>query len=249
MIELTVLLISIIIILLILSYTSHRYKEEQFQNFYLSSCPSGYKSFYDNNGDINCCDGEVIGKTNKRCLSNNQCTLNGRGDTSCTKLLGNIYKNKATNNCPRSMPNYYENTTDKGCISGELNETMSGPQTASQPKCIIYDTLIKNKNSIDSFYNQKLLESAKCFGTPRNNCTKRLEKIIESAPPVVAIRFIDGTDVPRTAYSRDSYKNYLYTTDPGWEAKGIDLEKNIIVAEVAEAFYIDKTIQQEYIQF
>jgi hypothetical protein len=69
MIELTVLLFSVAILLLIIYYNdtqSNRISLETFQNqnqnHYLSSCPAGYKTFYDSTGDIICCDGDVIAK-------------------------------------------------------------------------------------------------------------------------------------------------------------------------------------------
>jgi len=244
MLELLVLLVSITVILVIIYYT-RQYYEEPYQNFYLSSCPIGYKSFYDNNGDINCCDGEILGK---KCLSNNFCTLNGKGATNCTELLRTIYKNKAAQLCTPSLPNYFEDNAAhiKGCISGELNETMSGPRLYTQAKCLIYDTLQKNINSTDSCSNQKLLDSAQCFG---KMCNKQLVQPNPSAPPLVAIQFTDNTGIPHIAYTQASYVNFLNISNPDWKNQGIDLSKNINVAEVAKAFYIDKTIQQQDIQF
>jgi F0F1-type ATP synthase membrane subunit a len=52
MLELTVLLISIVVILLVIYYKQNTGKvPETFQNYYLSSCHAGYKSFYDRNGE------------------------------------------------------------------------------------------------------------------------------------------------------------------------------------------------------
>ena len=242
MLELLVLLVSITAILIFIYRTQLK---EPYQNFYLSSCPIGYKSFYDNNGDINCCNGEILGK---KCLSNNYCTLNGKGITNCTELLRTIYKNKAAQYCTPSLPNYFEDNAKavKGCISGELNETMSGPRNYTQAKCLIYDTLEKNTISTDSCSNQKLLDSAQCFGKV---CNKQLIQPNPSAPPLVAIQFTDNTGIPRIAYTKASYENFLNISNPDWQNQGIDLLKNINVAEVAKAFYIDKTILQKDIQF
>ena len=249
MLELTVLLISIIVILLIIYFKDNvniQDTQEGFENLYLSSCPSGYKSFYNNNGDIICCDGEIIAN---KCISNNQCTLNGKGTPdmpNCTEVIHQLYSRKAKEYCMPSLPNYFEDNPKKikGCMSGPLNNTMTGPQSASQPKCVIYDTLEKNTNSINSCANQKLLDLAQCFG---NNCTKYLVPT-GIAAPLIVIQFTDNMTIPHSTYTRQSLKNYFNIVAPAWETTEW-LSKALIVAEVSKAFYIDKTIQQADIQF
>jgi hypothetical protein len=251
MLELTFLLISITVLLLFVYFKNKRITQnefkEPFDNFYLSACPSGYKSFYNNNGDNICCDGEIIGN---KCLSDNKCILNGSGipnTPNCIELIKLQYFDKAKEYCMPSLPNYFEDKVNKikGCMIGPLNETMTGPQQNYQSKCFIYDTFEKDTNAIDSCSNQKQLDSAKCFG---NNCSKRLAQPNKSTPPLVVIQFTDNTGMPRMAYTRASYENFLNVSNPSWRNQGLDLSKNIIVAEVAKAFYIDKTIQQKDIQ-
>ena len=251
MLELTVLIISIIILLLIVYFKDNIKTradfQETFQNFYLSACPSGYKSFYDNNGDTVCCYGEIIAN---KCLSDNQCTLNGKGTPdmpNCTELLHKIYEDKAKEYCTATLPNYFEDNTKniRGCMSGSLNDTMTGPQKYDQPKCIIYSSLEKNTNSKDSCVNQKLLDSIKCFG---NNCTKEIVQPNLNAPPLISIGFTDSMGMRRNAYVRKSLENFLNVSNPNWKNQGLDLSKNIIVADVAKAFYIDKTLDQKDIQ-
>jgi hypothetical protein len=251
MLELTVLLISITIILIILYYKDNiktNEIQEDFENFYLSACPSGYKSFYDNNGDTVCCDGQIVAN---RCLSDNQCTLNGKGTPelpNCTELLQKLYSKKSQEYCPSSMANYFEDRAKeiKGCTSGSLNPTMTGPKKWDQPQCIIYKSFEQNTNSKDSCTNQKLLNNAECFG---NNCTKELVQPILTAAPLVAIGFIDSSGMHRVAYTKESMENFLNITNPNWRNQGIDLSSNINVASVAKAFYVDKTIDQSQIQF
>jgi hypothetical protein len=251
MLELYVLLFSIAIILLVLYYKDNRKSdqiEESFENYYLSACPSGYKSFYDNNGDTICCDGEMIAN---KCLSDNQCTLNGKGTPNmpnCTELLKKLYMKRSKEYCSASMPNYFEDRTKnmKGCTSGDLNDTMTGPKKWEQPLCYIFPESDKNTNFKNSCANQNLLDNAQCFG---NNCTKELVQPIESAPPLVAIGFTDSSGMHRVAYTRQSLENFLDVSNPNWKNQGMNLSKNINVAEVAKAFYVDKTMDQSYIQF
>jgi hypothetical protein len=250
MLELTVLLISISIILLVLYFKDNiKYQDEEpFQNYYLNACPSGYKSFYNNDGNTVCCDGEIVAN---KCLSDNQCTLNGKGTPdmpNCTELIQKLYSVKAKEYCSSSMPNYFEDRSKniKGCMSGQLNETMTGPKTYSQPTCYVFPEYDKNHNSKNSCSNQRLLDEAECFG---NNCTKELVQPTPNAPPLVAIGFIDSSGMHRVAYTHKSMEQFLNSTNPNWKNKGIDLSKNINVAEVAKAYYIDRTIDQSHIQF
>jgi hypothetical protein len=123
---------------------------------------------------------------------------------------------------------------------------MTGPQKYDQPQCFIYPEFEKNMNFKNSCANQKLLDTAQCFG---NNCTKELVQPISTAPPLVAIGFTDSTGMHRVAYTKQSMENFLDVSNPNWRNQGIDLSKNINSAEVAKAFYVDKTIEQSQIQF
>lgn len=250
MLELTVLLLSITIILIVLYFKDNENSqktEEGFQNFYLSACPSGYKSFYDNNGNTICCDGQIIAN---KCISDNQCTLNGGTPDmpNCTELIKELYKTRAKEYCMPSLPNYFEDKSKniKGCMAGSLNDTMTAPKKVDQATCLIYNSVEKNMNLKNSCQNQKLLDNAECFG---NNCTKELVQPIANVAPLIAIGFTDTTGMHRVAYTKESMTNFLNSTNPNWQNQGIDLSKNINVAEVAKAFYIDKTIDQSHIQF
>jgi hypothetical protein len=250
MLELAVLLISITIILLVIYHknnTNNNISYEGFDNFYLSSCPSGYKSFYNNDGNIVCCDGEIVAN---KCLSDNQCTLNGSGTPqlpNCTTLIQKMYSVKSKEYCSSSLPNYFEDISKniKGCMSGSLNSTMTGPKDAKQPTCYIYPSVEQNINAKDSCSNQKQLDLAPCFG---NNCTKEIVQPNVKAPPLVAIGFTDTSGMHRMAYTKQSMENFLNVINKNWQNQGMDLSKNLNIAEVAKAFYVDKTLSQSDVQ-
>ena len=122
---------------------------------------------------------------------------------------------------------------------------MTGPRNSNQSKCIIYSSVDTNNLSINSCSNQRLLDSFPCFG---NNCTKELIKPNANAPPLVAIGFTDTSGMHRVAYSQKSMENYLNVSNPNWRNQGINLSRNVNIAEVAKAFYIDKTINQSELQ-
>jgi hypothetical protein len=251
MLELTVLLISTLLVLIAIYFWSKDTTPksvENFEGYFLKSCPPGYKSFYNNDGNMICCNGDVFAN---KCLGDNQCTLNGSGSEempNCVMALLKMYEEKGKSQCPPSMPQYFEDTAHnvKACTQGRLNQTLNSPQFGNQPTCIIYDTWDKNRNSKDSCYNQKMLDAAQCFG---NNCTKELTQPIPTAPPLVAIGFTDNTGMHRVAYTRQSLESFLDVSNPSWRNQGMDLSTNINVAEVAKAYYVDRTMDQSAVQF
>jgi hypothetical protein len=251
MLELTVLLVSTVIVLLAIYFWNQSNEPksvENFEGYYLKSCPPGYKSFYNNDGNMVCCQGDIIAN---KCLGDNQCTLNGPGSKempNCVSAILKMYEEKGKTQCPPSMPQYYEDGSRnvKACTQGRLNQTLSSPQFPNQPSCVIYDRWDKSRISRDSCYNQKQLDAAKCFG---NNCTKELTQPMPTAPPLVAIGFTDNMGMRRVAYTRQSLESFLDVSNPSWRNQGLDLSKNIIVAEVAKAYYADRTMDQSAVQF
>ena len=49
------------------------------------------------------------------------------------------------------------------------------------------------------------------------------------------------------SYTRNSFERFLNATNPNWKTR-INLDKNIHVAEVAKAYYIDRTLQKDDIE-
>jgi hypothetical protein len=166
---------------------------------------------------------------------------------NCVDAILEEYKVKGKELCPTSMPSYFEDRSigKKGCIQGRWNETLSGPASNSQAHCVIYDTPTDNQNKPDSCFNQKHLEEYRCFG---ENCTKSFIQPITNHPPLLTINFSDTAGMHRTAYSRDSVIRYLDSVHPEWRNHGFNVSKNIVIAEVAKAFYVDKTMSQSDVQ-
>lgn len=248
MLELTVLIISILIVLLVLYFRNPNESVETFENYYLSACPSGFKTFYDSSGDVVCCDGDIMAN---KCLGDNQCTLTGPGTPdipNCTKVILDSYLVKSKQQCTASMPQYFENKGKqiRGCISGPLNDTLDGPRHTTQPTCKIYINDMDNYTSRDSCYIQKQLDALQCFGA---NCTKEAVQPIPNSPLLITIGFTDNMGVHHTAYSRDSMINFLNNTNPTWREGGFNIDKNIQIADVAKAYYIDRTIQAADVQW
>lgn len=212
---------------------------EAFENkYFLRACPTGYKSV-NTNGESICCKGDMIGN---KCISSDQCTMSGEGTDSipsCVSIVMKQYEEKGKSQCPISMPHYYESPDKKGCTSGALSETLSGPMADTQPKCIIYSTDEQNANSLDSCANQKQLDEFKCFG---KDCVKQLVQPNPKFPVLVSVGFTDTAGMYHSAYTKESMERFLTVSNPSWKEHGIDLAKSISVAEVAKAYYIDKTL-------
>ncbi len=246
---LILLSISIIIVLSILFINNKNTKEEGFtDSYYLESCPQNFKMMHNKSGDIICCGGEILGDN---CLSDERCVLaaDDIGDTpSCVNYLLNEYKVKGPEICPKSMPNYFKVPIFNfdACTSGKLNKTLSGPSNKADNMCMNFNHERKNRISLESCYNQKRLDNATCFG---KNCKKSLKKYDNIDSILIEISFTDLNGVSRACYTRDSMEEFLDETQPGWRNKGIiDTSKNIIIAEVAKAYFIDRTLSQNDIQ-
>jgi hypothetical protein len=239
MLELIFLIVSIG---LLLCYVYMNSGAEPFENEYnLQSCPGGYNTFYHTNGNIGCCKGEV--KSNM-CVGYDECTLSesGNGDIPlCVTQLIERYKAKSKDECPPSMKSYYEDMSKniKGCTAGSLNKTLNGPKFNSQGVCKIYNTGDENMHYVDSCFNVRIKDEFECFG---DACVKTIVKGRGStmAPALLAIDFTDASGMRRTAYSRDSYRRYLSVVNPN---NSVDLNRSLNIAEVARAYYIDKTLE------
>ena len=241
----------IICVILITAYL-YLYGQKEVQGFtqegfdtFLQACPAGYKSFYESDGNVQCCDGEIIAN---KCMGTHPCTLNGKGTVElpqCVTLIEADFKKKAKELCPTAMPNYYEDPKTKGCTMGDLNSTLTAPKTTTQPTCVIYRSLEDNATNKNSCANQKEMEGFPCFG---KDCTKELVQTSPNTPVRVAIGFADSSGMHRVAYTRASMQRFLDASNPNWRNQGIDLAKNITVAEVAKAYYVDRTMSQADVQ-
>lgn len=238
-------LFSCIVLMCITVYLNHSDQSdisENFTNSYLSSCPTDYKLIYDSNGDMICCNGDIIAN---KCIADKKCILNGKGTDdmpNCTEEILKLYMEKGQNVCPSSY-SYYEDKANniKGCTYGELNHTLSGPATSTQKGCKVYNNNDDSVKKVDSCQLIKEMNEFPCFG---RNCTKSIKEMQHGAKPaLIAVEFLDDNDIYRTSYTRTSYKRNMENS-----TTSIDFSKNIMVAEVAKAYFIDKTLGQSDIE-
>lgn len=212
---------------------------------YLSACPRNMVSFYLSDGRPACCDGPL---TEGRCRFEDKCVMTGKGTDdmpNCLDILSKEYKRKSSAQCPPSMPTYFEDRGSgrKGCTSGGLDADRQRPALPTQPSCRIYPTLEENMDNADSCLLKKTMEETPCFGT---NCTKSLTP---TKPPVITLQFQDTMGMMRTAHPHASLRYFLDKTRPTWKDQGIRLENSLQVAEVAKAYYVDKTLESKDVVF
>jgi hypothetical protein len=224
------------------------FKDSDDEPVSLSACPSDMKTFYLPDGRTACCNGPIVGS---RCTGTVQCTMTGdggKGLPNCAILLKEEYKTKSESKCPSSLPTYFEDKASKkmGCTTGPLNGEMTKPVTTTQATCWIYPTLDENLTKKDSCELQRQMEETSCFGT---QCVKSITPSADSSvPALVTIQFVDKSGMYRTAYTRKSLEYYLNHTRPKWRDEGLDLDKNVMVAEVAKSYFVDRTLSADAIQ-
>jgi hypothetical protein len=242
--EIGVLLVMIVALLIIISYTGQGNMTLEPFNAYLSECPVGYNTFYAPSGDVMCCPGEVIGN---QCLSDQVCTLGTETSTipRCIDAVKRAQEEKMKSICPPSMKSYFEDKVKKsGCTDGPLLDNMTGPRQTSQPTCYVYATQKENDNAANSCSNLKEMEEFPCFGT---DCKKALREN-GNLPQLVEVSFRDPAGVPRTSYTRASITREMIARAArnnrqiGDEEKEM-LKKATIISEVAKAYFVDKTLQ------
>lgn len=165
---------------LIIYYLKYNTLNLSFRNegFIVQKCPVGKTSYITDDGNTNCCSGEVI---NNFC-SNIFCSLSPSPSGSipnCTKVLQTQVEERSAEKCPVSIAgdcnNYFTNTlgTIQGCSKSSLNADRSGPSDLSQPYCRLYPTPEENTNNYDSCNNY--LERFNS-STLRTTCNQNLQR-------------------------------------------------------------------------
>lgn len=216
--------------------------------YHLKGCPAGMKLFYDSTGTSMCCEGDIVAG---HCVTEKQCALSGGTEaTQCATMIRKEYMEKARTVCPASMPTYYETVegdqvVKKACTDGPLNGSLSGPRLPSQTECVVYSSMEENQVNPNSCYLQRQLDAVTCFG---QDCTKQIISTGGKKPALVAVSFTDPSGLRHTAYTKESMEAYLNATKPQWRETGLDLSKNLSVAEVAKAFYVEKTLSKQDLQ-
>lgn len=182
----------------------------------LSACPGGLKE-YTTNSAVNCCEGEVLGG---KCQGTPKCTLSAKsGDLpQCTDYhIANVTE-KATRNCPQSMPYYYEVEGQGICTSAPLKSDGSGPlDTTNALFCNILATPEERYRSTKSCLNVRRLEEMKITTSEQETVTKNIISQAKDKPVLLAATITSGLK-SRICYDRYSAEIFLDATNPQWRS-------------------------------
>ena len=221
MLELTILLISIVIVMYYIYNQDNQYTES-FDD--ITSCPPLYNQHLRADGKIICYLGTDYSVTDPQCI------LNGTDSKiqNCAVMIESENK-KLGKRCPRSLPKYFDKNNQKGCVP--LRSTYT-----STNKCIIYDTNKLNYNSIDSCANRILKDNAlKAF--KGDNYKINVVTLSNNTPALIEVKIIKNTG-SLIAYTRESVQRYIEIVMPNMINKKEFIEKSCKIAEVAKEQYI-----------
>lgn len=158
------------------------------------------------------------GSTQTYCYEGDRqiCSLSVPSDSpdSCSSFYFSILDNKGNQQCPKRMPNYYQqlkyaNNKDisiRGCTYGPIRQDGTGPLFAGDPHCIIYNTQKDDLEKIDSCTNIRRLEAAKCFSSVTQGVTAVLQESKDSKGnvrgcPIIQCTYIPGSSTPVSSAS------------------------------------------------
>jgi hypothetical protein len=209
---------------------------------YLEGCPVGFKSYIVSNGDIMCCDGEIIGE---KCIGGTQCVLSSKRSgnvESCMNIVVDANSIKAKEFCPPSMKTYFiDKKKGAACTSEVLNNTKDGlaVQRKDSKVCYVYKDDI-SKFVKDSCYNQKELEKIECFG---KSCVKGIENI-ERDVFTATLKFTTSNGLVLLTVPKNVVENYIKILSPNEAASPAFktfLDSTPLVMENAKAYFVDRT--------
>jgi hypothetical protein len=135
------------------------------EGFAVYTCPSGTNDFVNQEGETNCCNGDVV---DGYCTGNLRCTLSPKsksGLLTCTDLAASDAAEAGANKCPPSMPHYFGcSTAIEGCSASTPSANGLQPSDPLQPQCILYKTSAEDLVKLDSCYNvrQAAIKSSQC---------------------------------------------------------------------------------------
>jgi hypothetical protein len=120
----------------------------------LNSCPANSTRFVNSSGQSLCCDGSIV---DNQCSGKTLCSLSEQAGTipTCGEWYAAWLAERGANRCFPGMPNYFEDkaTGVKGCTSGPRKPDGSGPASANQKKCILYNSQKDENDKSDSCTN------------------------------------------------------------------------------------------------
>jgi hypothetical protein len=227
---------------------------------------TNYASQYSTNNNINFCPFDSIRttyKTNEICCDELGATGTGscKGKTVCSMSsdsadipsCGRVYREylikAAKDQCPKSLPYYYEKNGKSFCFGGEIGNNY-GPASDNTDKCNIYKNG-RDQTNDDSCFNRKILDGVACL-TPNKLCKKGMMTYPAEAkmPALIWQTYMANKSMfggnkiasPSFCYDDKSFNAFFDKMEPGWRTK-YKVTSNDLgwICGAAEAVYVKGT--------
>jgi len=225
------------------------HKKEGFQvklpNIRITMCPSDTQKYITEEGDTNCCEGDVV---NGRCNGREVCSLSPstvNGVKTCSEWLINEWTRRGAKFCSQSMPYYFgdmERSGSEGCSASESTDDGAEPQLPNAKRCKIYKTQNDELAKPDSCTNVIAEDTMIC---PQKDALKYVQPQPGSpAPPALLTctytpKNHSSNDLPVNCYEPIRYQ--LYMTAKGI-TKPIDPLQDVQFCPASKAYYVDNTL-------
>lgn len=237
-----VFLISVTVTLLVVSY--FLLKQEQSEGFETSNtysvqsldintCPSYAPEIQTAKGSTDCCQGDAV---DGKCNGVTFCTKSPAyvGVPSCVDKWREYFKNKGTNFCPPTMPNYFENIMDssapKGCSAGPISTDGKMPLDNTQKQCKVYNSEGDNTSKLNSCYVEKLRAKIQCpvVNGKSPEATTLPDFSDKSKLAVFQCEYPFELGMPDRCFEKNSLFGYLDRNFPGWKSRDPENVNNFI---------------------
>ena len=153
------------------------------EGFIVYTCPVGSTKYITNNGETNCCNGDIV---DSKCTGNNVCSLSPTNTLrlpTCHDYAKNEVDTAAAQYCFPVMPYYFASSDGllRGCSASHATSDGTAPADQTMLQCRLYPTAALDKVRLDSCYNYKLNQDT--LGKP-TNCPAPIPTLPESFIPV-----------------------------------------------------------------
>jgi hypothetical protein len=141
-----------------IGYFIKYYNNSPNEGFIVYSCPSNTTKYINNNGETNCCNGQIV---DGRCTGNNVCSLSPTNTLklpSCGDYTISLLRNAEKEYCFPEMPHYFAsaNGSLRGCSASVILPDGTAPADPGKLQCTLYSTAALDKIKLDSCYNYNL---------------------------------------------------------------------------------------------
>ncbi len=240
-----VFLISVTVTLLVVSYFLLREeKKEGFQtsNTYsvasleINTCPPYASEIQTAKGSTDCCQGDMV---DGKCNGTTFCTKSPAylGVPSCIDKWREYFREKGTNFCPPTMPNYYEDilnpSSSKGCSEGPISTDGSIPTNGTAKQCKVYASEEDNKTWADSCYVEKMRAKVQCPIVNGNSpqATLYLDDRDKNKFGLIQCQYPFELGMPTFCADRSSLEQYFTRLFPNWRTGRMSNDVNEYACE------------------